>query len=231
MTVYPPDRLACEPALAAAARAVGLATKELTPDEANQIGVIALELAMPGQLTEVSAQAIYHFGTASRAYHEASPWKSHFACETIAITLSGAIKQTLCARVLGVMGGSAGLVLYSSPASIDQIVDRFENRQLDGAESVDALGVTFEETPEFAIDAMRRAYGLSWFPLLTKLRDGVHGAIENDDLLILAASLRAVSALSDLSRTSEAEIRVDDLGVQGLHCGKADFSALFADHT
>lgn len=210
LEVYSADGLACEPALAPAAREVGVPTRELTADEANQVGVMAFELAMPGQLTKVSAQAIYHFGTASRVYHEASPWKNQFAYETIGVALTGDIKRRLSARILGVTGPSAGLVLYSSPASIDQIVDRFEHGQLDRAESVDALGVTFEEAPGFAVDAMRRAYGLSWFPLPTKLRAGVRVAMEDEDFLILAASMRAVSALSDTSRESEAQIRVGD---------------------
>src|SRR5260370_6360624 len=53
--VYSPTELACEPQLSTAASPQGIASQELTPDEAKHSGVMAFELALPGQVNHIEA--------------------------------------------------------------------------------------------------------------------------------------------------------------------------------
>jgi hypothetical protein len=214
--VYPPGDIVCESQLAPAADLVGLRTRALTDDEANQLGLMAFEMALPGQFTGVNVPSFFQFGIASEIFHQTSPWQAPFARETIGLALTGSIQRILYGRLLGTLGGVGGLVLFSSRDSIERIVNRFETGHLDQAADTDALGVTLEESPSFAVDAMRRAYRIECFPLPIKLEEGERVPLEDVDLLTLAASLRAVSALSTGSRESMAQLGVDQFEISAI---------------
>lgn len=213
---YPADELACEPQLSPTASQLGITSRELTPDEANQIGAMAFELALPSQLNQIHAAAIYHLAEASKLFFESAPWNQPFALQTIGVAATGTVKRRLSARILGSKNASVGLALFSSHAAIDHMVDLFAAGKLEEAQNVDTLGVSLEDGPPFAIDAMRRAYQLPKFPSPLKIDAGKRVLSDDLDMLLLAAALRAVSALSTESDESHSQVAVGDLEISAL---------------
>ena len=86
-------------------------------------------------------------------------------------------------------------MLFSDPAAIDQMVRLFE-RGLDPMSPLTLLGVSLDEGPAFAADAMQRAFGMPRLPMLAKFDAGARVAVDEDDLLMLAAAMRATSLLA-----------------------------------
>ena len=76
--------------------------------------------------------------------------------------------------------------------------------------------VTFDDQPQFATDAMRRAYGLPRVPVATKMRAGEGTPLSDLDLLSIGASLKAVSYLTDQVSRSTGKIVADDLEVEAI---------------
>lgn len=210
---YSVGELACEPKLSTAASQLGITSRELTPDEASQIGVMAFELVLSGQLNQVHPAAIYHLAGASRLFVESAPWNQPFALQTIGIAATGAVKRRLSARVLGSKGASAGLALFSSPAAINHMVDLFAAGKLEETQNVDTLAVSLEDRPPFAIDAVRRAYGLLKIPIPLKINSGKRAPLDDLDFLLLSAALRAVSVLSGGNEESNSQVRAGELEI------------------
>ncbi|SRR6266481_2315928 len=208
--VYSPAELACEPQLSAAASPLGIASRELTPDEAKQIGVMAFELAFPGQFNHIHAAAFFQLAAASKLFFESAPWNRPFARQTIGIAATGSVKRRLSARILGSKGASVGLALYPSSQAIDRIIDLFEAGKFEEAADIETLGLSLENGPPFAIDAMRRAYGLPKLPAPLKIEAGKRARLDDLDFLLLAAALRAVSVLSSENKESNSQVRVGE---------------------
>jgi len=214
--VYLPAELACEPQLSAAASPLGIKSRELTLDEANQVGVMAFELAFPGQLSHIQAATFFQIAEASKLFVESAPWNRPIARQTIGIAATRSVKRRLSARILGSKGASVGLALFPSSQAIDQIVDLFDAGKLQEAADIETLGVSLEDGPPFAIDAMRRAYGLLKFPSPLKTESGTRQRLDDLDFLLLAAALRAVSMLSDEIRESNSQVSVGDLEIAAI---------------
>jgi len=208
---YSSDSLVCEPQLLAACAEFRIGTRELTPDEANHLGVMAFDLALPHVFSGgVKSASIYQLATSSAFFFKHSPWTTPLSRDTISVALTGSIKRRLYARILGGMSGTPGLALYPSPESMQQMIGLFENQQMERASNIDTLGITLEDGPDYAVDAMQRAYELPKLPVPLRLEAGTRVRVDDLAILTLAAVLRAVASLAPAAGEAHSEVGVDN---------------------
>jgi hypothetical protein len=207
---YSSDSLVCEPQLSEACAEFHIGTRELTPDEANHLGVMTFNFALPHVFSRgVKPASIYQLATSSAFFVKRSPWTTSLSGNTLVVAVTGSIKRRLQARILGGISGTPGLALYPNPEAVQQIITLFENHQMVRASNIDLLGITLEDGPDYAIAAMQRAYGLQKLPVPLKLEGGIHVSIDDLDILTLAAALRAVASLEPGSGEAHGEVGVD----------------------
>jgi hypothetical protein len=213
-THYSSDGLACEPLLEAAARSLNIPVRELTPEEADKVGLVTFDLALPEAFTRITRpSAITQFGHASARFYDAAPWNGPYASETIDVRVTGSVTATFCGRLLGSSRSAPGLALYRDEDAISKMLNMIERGEPEKTTRMRVLGATFEEAPAFARDGLTRAYGLPKVPLPTNVGASGHESIEDTDLLTLTAALLSVSSLSPSTQRASQGVVVDDLRV------------------
>lgn len=201
MDAYQGEPLSVEPQLREAAGRVGLPVEDYDPQRAHYLGLVTFDLALPGALTGVENEGlVYQFGVASALYVREEPWKSRRPARALEVAYTGTVRGWREARILG-NGTSKGLATYY-PEDADRLRARGETGDLRGAMGVDTLGVSFDDGMPFAVSAMRRAYGIAQLPVPIKVRDGRPTAVGDEDLLLLAATLRAIAMLREDDQSS-----------------------------
>jgi hypothetical protein len=213
-TLYIPEDLECEPALAAAAAQFGIRPGVITPERAHIIGLRAFDLALPHHYDAVKREGIiYQFGLASSQFWRASPWRYDFAQRPIHVSLSGNRGSTFEAMVLG---GELqyGLFLYPQAGSVRRAIELAHEGALEEAARIDSIGVTFQDSPDFAVDAMQRSYDLPRLPVPTRITNGSGVPLEDLDLLSIATALSAVSYMTNTQTIGISRITVGDLEVE-----------------
>lgn len=211
---YDAADLECEPELARVAPEFGIRVGEITPERAHIIGLRAFDLALPHHFDGVEHEGIiYQFGVSGGKFWGVSPWQYKYAKQPVSIVLSGAVEIAFEGTV---MGGDLeyGLFLYPQAGSVKRAIDLALAGDLEEAGRVDSLGTTFQEEPQFAPDAMRRAYGLARLPVPTKMLNRAGVPLGDLDLLSLAAALSAVSYMNDTNTIGTASVTVAGLTVQ-----------------
>jgi hypothetical protein len=217
---FPHTFLACEPQMYNIGREFGFRLGSFTDETAHMLGLVTFDMALPGQLQQIEREElIYQFGTACAEFYNASPWRFASATGTLGIAITGSVRCRLEARILGSAGIEYGLATYSI-GSVHSIKNPLEDEHLIIPSSLDTLGVTFSDSPDFAIDAMRRAYGIPKLPEPVKIANGERIHLVDQDLLILTASLRGTAVLSDNDNESIAQVQVADLSATAI-CWRA----------
>jgi len=210
--VYAGAALECEPELAPVAAEFGIQPGVLTDERKHVIGIIAFEMAFGDLLIGIEHPGIvYQFGVAASAFWRAAPWR-HTAVRRIAVEFTGSASGTFEGML---MGGDLrfGLSLYPRAGTIDRLVALTAADRLEEAGRVDSLITTFDDNPAYAVDAMRRAYDVPRLPVPMRMADGRGVRLSDEDLLRLAAALKAASFLNDEVRASTSTVRVGDLSI------------------
>ena len=153
---------------------------------------------------------------ASALFCGEAPWTSVIGLKTIGMAFSGDVTSRMFARLLGVVGGAPGLALYSDRDAVDRMVVLIESESPERALAIDVLGSTCQPGPPYALDALQRAYGLSTVPVPLKRRSRATLAVDDLDLLTLAAALRSIAVLSTGGTEAHASVSVDTLVVSAL---------------
>ena len=205
---YDAGELECEPDLAATGAAFHVRVGEITPERAHAIGLMAFDMAFPDHLKGIQRDGIiYQFGVSSGNFWRAAPWRYASTRQPLEVILQGAVDTVLEGLV---MDGDVewGLSLYPDRGAVQRIYELAQAGRVNEAARVNSLIVTLQDGPAFAADAMRRAYGLPRVPLPTKMVDGAGVPLGDLDLLALAATLTAVSFLTDVRLASNGRVKV-----------------------
>jgi hypothetical protein len=211
---YGAGELECEPDMAHAGSEFGIRAGNVTPERAHMIGLMTFDIALPHHFDAVEQEGIiYQFGLSCSKFWSASPWCFRFQKQPMRISLAGAVENVFEASVLG--GDTEyGLFLYPQPGSIMQAVELAQAGELEKAGRLDSLGVTLPNGPGFAVDGMKRAYGLVRFPVVTRMANGAGVPLGDLDLLSLAAAMSAVSYMTDTNTIGIGRVTVGGMEVQ-----------------
>jgi hypothetical protein len=214
---YEPAQLECEPQLAVAASKSGMAVGPITPDRAAILALLTFELALPDHFREIkNHDIVYQYGMACSAFWRSAPWRLDEANGALQITFSGAVAKRVEATVLGRTGKQFGLAIFPGVGSLQTVSRLIQDHNVDDVASLDMLGVTLETEPAFAIDGMIRSFELDRFPLPMKTVNGERVRLTDQDLLVLACALRAISTSSDKEAKGIARIGVNDIAIEAV---------------
>jgi hypothetical protein len=212
---YDAASLECEPELASAAVAVEIKPGEITPQRAQWMAGMAFDLALGDRYQSVNQKlAIYAFALACKEFWNAAPWRYQNLSRPVCLSFEGAPHR----RLVGVLTNGSderAFTLYRDLETVHAALELAgQGRPEEAARSV-SLVVNFGDQPAYAVDVMRRAYGLSWIPIAAKMEDGKGSPLDDLDLLTLGAALKAVSTLTDEVTQGGALVQAGDLKVEG----------------
>ena len=100
---------------------------------------------------------------------------------------------------MGAGGMEYGVALYERPGALERIARSTDHRT---AAREDALAVTLDDEPHFAIKAVRDAYGLKRLPIPIKMVRGRATAIDTQEVAILGGVLRLLAGVSPTHRNA-----------------------------
>jgi hypothetical protein len=205
------EELRCEPGLVHAGREFGFKAGPM-PESAIPmrasfvlgvgIGKVYADVRNPDLLLDL-AQAAAEFWRARPFDH----WTDEQAIE---IELAGAMNRTVEASILGNGGQEYGLALYFEPGGIQKIVRAVDQGRPEKAAAVEALAMTLDDEPAFAVEALDAAYGLPRVPIA--MRSGRELRSVNElELSALTAAVRAVAKLTPGMRDTTAVAEVEGM--------------------
>lgn len=190
----PRTRLLCHPDLAMAGGGLGFAAA--APDE-NVLAAcaeLAFVLAHPGIAPEPTP-ALTPLLQAAATFWDARPWERLPAEAAIAVDVSGSVRGTFEATVMGAGGEEFGLALYPAPGSIARLLAAIEAGRPDLAAQVDSISLTFDEEPAFAARALHAWCGLERVPITFAMRGGNPQAIDEAQAFALAVTLHTLARM------------------------------------
>jgi hypothetical protein len=212
---YSHEDLECEPQLAPAARELGLTEGAITPDRAAMIGLMTFEVALPGQFQEIKqTELVYQYGLACGEFWRAAPWCFDCAREILELVFRGDVREAVEAVIFGRTGEPSGLTMFPGSGSASRVDALYRQGLTDGGPNLSTLGVSFDADPAFAVDGMRRAFGLERFPVPVKLLSGDRVRLREDDLLALTIAQRAVANLTVAGAPGVAQLRIEKLAAE-----------------
>jgi hypothetical protein len=202
----PGERLVCEPALAKAGRRLGFVAAPAPAWAAPMRAVMALRMALgEGVRIGEDPEPLLQLLDAGAAYLRSEPWQ-FFDDEdpvTVSVTEGAPARDYACA-VMGSAGQEFGVALYDDAEAIARLARLAEKGPAGEVMKVDSLGVTMSDEWDFAARAAEDAFGIPLAPAPMKLRGGDFQPMDAQDLLTLAAALRAVAALTPFCREASA---------------------------
>lgn len=187
------EGVASEPgALAQFARPLGLEVTGLSGEALRTKGSLAYALALGPLAGRPSPEALNRLFAASRRFLDEEPWGVIDSDAVAPATFRvGTREVTREVSIMGAGGEEFGVAIYDEPGSVLRVIAAMDAGRPQEASRVDALSVTFDEEPAWAVDALRAAFGLGRLPFPLRLRRGRPSPATAEELLQLAAVLEA----------------------------------------
>ena len=209
--------LRCEPALAAAGKALGFEPAEL-PEAAHRpraMLTFGLALGLGPEVGRSGLGVMEQLFEACAAFWKTAPWEFIESDEPIRVELSNGRTRKAEASVLGAGGEEFGLALYDEPDSIRRVSAAVSAGRMEAAARVRSTAVTFDAEPAWAAKVFEDAFGLPRLPVPLRVRNGKASPAQVEELHALVAVLEAVTTLagSDDLEPSEAMVEVGGIKV------------------
>lgn len=187
------EQIASEPgALARLGRPLGLEVATLPGDALRTRGSLAYALALGPLAGRPSPEALDRLFDASRRFLDERPWEVIDSDAVAPATLDiGTRAVTREVSIMGAGGEEFGVAIYDEPGSVLRVIAAMDAGRPKEAARVDALSVTFDEEPAWAVGALGDAFGLMRVPFPLRLRRGRPSPATAEELLLLAAVLEA----------------------------------------
>lgn len=199
------EPLACERALAKVAAAQGLKVAEL-PHEVRAIkAALAVSFEHGPTLETVGPELILELIDAAVAFEAAEPWNVFESDEPLSIRIDSAGRE-LEGCVLGAGGEEFGLALYHQAGSIDRVHTFVEEGRPEAARSLACTTVLLAHDSSCTVESVRAMTGVEVAPLVFHVTRGGPRAAGPEDVAVLVAGLRAVTALAE-GRAPRGETR------------------------
>jgi hypothetical protein len=193
--------VSCEPALSAAAQELGLRVEPPPQEVLSARAAIATFMAWEQRgVAGLGADKALLFVQAGTEFWEARPWSHWDDSQPFHITVSGPLSRTYEGSIFGGEDGGEGLALYEQTGALRMLMDLQGIGQGQAATQLPAIGVTLDNRPQYAVDALAAAGRAPRLPL--PMKTGPSGLTMPSPLeaLILVATLRAVARLDPSQR-------------------------------
>ena len=206
-------RLECLPELAGAGAKHGYVP--VAPDD-EVLGVraqLAFVLAHP-QLQPRATGELYPMIQAASVFWAARAWDRLPSDVAIEVVVTGTVRATFEAALMGAAGEQFGLALYPRPGSVAKVAAAVNAGRPQVAAEVDSVSLTYDDSPAFAVRAIEAWCGLPMMPIAFGLRRGHPRPIEAADALALAVTLHAMSLMKGIpGETASHSLSAPGVGV------------------
>jgi len=193
----PGERLLCERRLLRAGGSAGFEAAPMPAWVPIPRAALAVALALGPLMVPGDPSALHLLCHGATEFLKAKPWRYWTDSEPIEVVLAGAISARFEGALMGAGGMEFGVALYRRAGALDRIGRSSDHRV---AAREDALAVTLDDEPAFAITALREAYGLGRLPVPMKMEGGGARAISVDEVAILGGVLRLLASVSPSHR-------------------------------
>ena len=191
------ENLRVEPALEGAAAQFGLRAEPLPERALVPRAALAFAFVASHQLFR-RPSTVASLLEACALFEAAAPWTRFRSSDPFGMLL---VRKWRSSEREFVVRGSGdeprGLELHERPGFVEAEREARRNVGLFPPRRASSLLVTFESGPAWAVDAVRRAYGLQALPAVVRLSPGSRRAPAPRELLELAAALRCAAMLSE----------------------------------
>lgn len=191
-----PETVSCEPALAPIAQSLGLRVESPPQEVLSARASIATFMAWEQRgVAGLGADKALLFVQAGSEFWEARPWSHWDDAQPFHITITGPLTRTYEGSIFGGEDGGEGLALYEQTGALKMLMDLQGRGRSEAATRLPAIGVTLDNRPSYAVDALAAAGRAPRLPL--PLKTGPSGLSMPSPLeaLVLVATLRAVARL------------------------------------
>ena len=199
------EPLVCERALAHVAGAQGLKLAELPPHVRAIKAALAVCLEHGPTLETVGPALILELIDAAVAFEAAEPWHVFEPDEPLSIRID-ATGREFEGCVLGAGGEEFGLALYHQAGSIDRVHTFVQEGRPEAGRSIACTTMLLAYDSSCSVEAVRGMTGVELAPLVFHITRGGPRAAGPDDVAVLVAGLRAVTALAE-GRAPRGETR------------------------
>ncbi|MBX3157112.1 MAG: SEC-C domain-containing protein [Deltaproteobacteria bacterium] len=199
------EALVCERALARVAGAKGLKVGELPPEARAIKAALAVTLDHGPMLEGVGPELILELIDAAVAFEAAEPWEVFDPDEPLSIRIDAAGRQ-FEGCVLGTGGEEFGLALYHQAGSIDRVHRFMQEGRPEAARALACTTVLLAHDDSCSVAAVHAMTGVELAPLVFHITGGRPRAAGPDEVAVLVAGLRAVTALAE-DRAPRGETR------------------------
>lgn len=199
----PGERLLCERRLLRAGGPVGFEAAPMPAWVPIPRAALAVARALGPLMVPGDPSALHLLCHGATEFLKAKPWRYWSDSDPIDVVLAGATSARFEGALMGAGGMEFGVALYRRPGALDRIGRSTDHRT---AAREDALAVTLDDEPAFAITALREAYGLARLPVPIKMEGGGARAIRVDEVAILGAVLRLLAGVSPSHRKASMVI-------------------------
>lgn len=181
------EALRCEPSLAETGSRFGFIGLEAPDWVLHAKAIMAATTALGGRVAPQAQGGLDGLLREASRFWEAEPWNFLDNDLPLRIKVTGALKKEFEGAVMGSGGLEYGLALYQ-PGALERI-----NAGVTTSE--DSLTFSFDDEPEYAVEAVRDMYGVPLFPFPLKVRDRKSVNLDREDLELLSGIIAAVSSL------------------------------------
>ena len=108
--------------------------------------------------------------------------------------------------IVGAAGTQYGIGLYRRAGALERIAHDIAAGHVQPAEGEDSLVVVFEDGPPFVIAALRDAFGLEQIPCPMKQEGGIWGAMNGEEVAIVASTLRLLGMVTPTERRARLSL-------------------------
>jgi putative nucleotidyltransferase with HDIG domain len=202
--------LACEPALAEAARPLRLVVKPLPPEVLEARALLACQLASGVEPGSVPLELVGAYVKAARTFWSSRLWDLIVPGEPLHASFDLGADHLYGQLALDVADRERPrLVLCDDPAQLERL------RGLPGEEAIAGLGqgagltIELADKPAWAATALGEGLQLAKVPRLERRRGGSRAPAEARDLAMGAALLAGMVAFADLGAVGDADLEVE----------------------
>ena len=184
--------LRCERALLRAGKLLGFAPAPLPDRVRGGRATLAFALAGPGPSRVRNLDIVENFLVSVAAFCQAAPWR--FWCDNDPLSLTISSKDYE-ACIMGAGGQEYGVALYDRRGAVKKLARLIDAGRMRDAAAFGSLAVTLDEEPRWAAKAIGDAFGAACVPIPLKISGGRPQPVDEEEMVTLAAALRAIACL------------------------------------
>jgi hypothetical protein len=204
------EQLRCEKRLARAGSPFGFEMAPMPSWVPMPRAALAVALALGPMMVPCDPDALHLLCHGASEFLRAKPWRFWDDTCVIEVVLDGAVSARFEAVLMGAGGMEYGVALYRRAGALARIARHVEGGRMAAARREDALAVTLDDEPRFAIAALRDAYGLDCVPLPMKIERGGVRAVDGTEVAILGGVLRLLAVVTAQHRQASLAVSTGD---------------------